>query len=144
MNDNASREETTRIPTPTEESSGMSEITQIQIDKRTLDVNRYAEDSLRGFIRQALSELLSEADHIARLRGGNDIQSGDVELAKNRIEGKAKGKFWALALGCGFFGAGIQGLADAIVTAKGIDAVILYVVFILLGIVLVFFSAPQR
>ena len=107
-------------------------------------MNRYALESLRQYVREDLAQLIYEADRTARLRRGDDIQSGDVEQAKMYLEGRSRGNYWSLFLGSSFFGAGLAGLVDALITQKGVPLIILYTVFVVAGLALVYYSAPRR
>jgi hypothetical protein len=127
-----------------EDSSLSNEVYELQVEGRTLHVNQFALEQLRDYDREYLSQLIYEADRIARRRRGDDIQSGDIEQAKAYLEGKAQGNYWALFLGSSFFGAGLAGLVDAVVTQKGIPLTALYCVFIGLGLLLVYYAAPSR
>ena len=129
---------------PNNKASLSDEVDHVQVKGRTLAVNEYALDSLRGFIRNYLAELIYEADRRARIRGGNDIQSGDIESAKEYLEGRARGRYWAVFLGSGFFGAGLQGFVEAVAGSKGSAFVALYLSFIILGLLLVYYGAPRR
>jgi len=76
--------------TPPQDSPLSSEVYKLQIEGRTLDVNKFALEQLRQYDREYLAQLIYEADRIARRRGADDIQSGDIEQAKEYLEGKAK------------------------------------------------------
>src|SRR6267142_3589665 len=121
---------------PKDEAFLSDEVDRVHVRGRTLAVNQYALDALRGYIRNSLAELIYEADRRARLRGGNDIQSGDIESARDYLEGRAKGHYWAVVLGSGFLGAGLQGFVDAVAGSKGTPLIVLYSTFGVLGLLL--------
>ena len=128
---------------PNKESTFSSEVDTLQVKHRTLTINQHAREELKRSLREDLAELIYEADRIARQRGGDDIQSGDVEQAKAYLSGRARWNYWGLFLGSSAFGAGLAGLADALINQKG-RLIVLYSVFIVLGLVLVFYAAPRR
>src|SRR5215831_19194532 len=84
--------------------------------RHPLTINPQALDRLLRHTMDHLALLLYEADRLARQRWGDDIQSGDVDLAKSHLDGKSKNNYWSLAIGCALGGAGIQGLADALLS----------------------------
>lgn len=127
-----------------QDSSLSNEVFELQVEGRTLRVNQFALEQLRDYDREYLSQLIYEADRIARRRRGDDIQSGDIEQAKAYLEGRAQGNYWAVFLGSSFFGAGLAGLVDALVTQKGVPLIALYSIFVGLGILLVYYAAPRR
>src|SRR6185503_652815 len=105
---------------------------ELQTSKRTLEINPPALERLVSYSMDALSLLLYESDSIARARRGDDIQSGDVELAIRKLRGRNKGSFWFIAVGSAFAGAGAQGLVDAILSGKGISFITVYAVAVIL------------
>jgi hypothetical protein len=115
----------------------------LQSVRKTLDINPPALERLVSFSMDAMALLLAEADAIARGRRGDDIQSGDVELAQRRLQGRTSGNYWAVAIGSAFAGAGAQGLVDAILSSKGKAFIIVYSVAILLGLFGLYRGAPR-
>ena len=121
-----------------------TDLNTIQIEGRTLEINERAARKLKEYTRDYLAELIHEADVLARLRGGDNIQSGDIEQAKAHLEGESKGKYWAIFLGSSLFGTGAAGLANYAITDTPLWFVILYGVLVVTGLMLVYFGAPSR
>jgi len=116
---------------------------ELQTGRKTLEINPPALERLIGFTMDSLALLLYEADAIARARRGDDIQSGDIELAQIKLQRRNKGGYWAIALGSALAGAGAQGLADALLSVKGTTFIVAYSIAILLGLFLLYKGAPR-
>ena len=86
---------------------------------------------------------LYESDAIARARRGDDIQSGDIELAQLKLQRKNKGSYWSVAIGSALAGAGAQGLADAILSGKSKAFIFVYSIAIVLGLLFLYKGAPR-
>jgi hypothetical protein len=119
-------------------------VPDLETHKRTLKINSHALERLITHATDSLALLLFEADRLARRRRGDDIQSGDVEQAKINLEGRSRGNYWGVAIGCALGGAGIQGLADALLSHKGWAFIVAYSAAIVIGLLALYFGAPER
>ena len=118
--------------------------TEVELKDRTLKINPRAFDQLLTHSIDFLALLLTEADRIARGRSGDDIQRGDVEEAKRRLEGKSKGSYWSVAAGAALLGAGLQGLADSLLTTEAWYFILVYSLTIVIGLSFLYWGAPRR
>lgn len=119
-------------------------VEEMEKHRRTLEINPPALERLIAHTTDYLSLLIYEADRIARRRWGDSIQSGDVDLANRTLEGRSKGYYWSVAIGCALAGAGVQGLADSILSHKGTTFIVVYSIAILVGIIILYLGAPRR
>jgi thiamine monophosphate synthase len=111
---------------------------------QTLEPNEPAKSRLVEHTLDYYALLINEADQIARRRGGDGIQSGDVDQAKESLESKTKASYWSLMAGSALLGAGLAGLAESLLSAKGIAFIIVYFASIVLGLIFLYFAAPKR
>ena len=116
----------------------------VQERRRTLEVPPRALEQLLAHSTEYLALVLIEADRIARQRNGDSIQTGDIDQAKEVLEGKSKGNYWYLSLGSILAGAGFQGGLDAALNNKGIPLIASYAIAFLLGLILIYMGAPRR